>query len=86
MVDTVRVAVPAPEPVISIGLVDPKLETGMSWAPAGLAVTATVNPTAPVNPPLGVMVIVDVFPAVAPGTTVIAVPPMIKEGAVPPMV
>jgi hypothetical protein len=56
-----------PAPVIFTGLVAPKLGTGRSVAPVGLCVTAAVSVTFPVNPPLGVTVIVVLFAVVAPG-------------------
>lgn len=80
VVETVRVAVPAVVPVMLTGLVDPKLNVGGYWAPAGLAVRAAVNPTLPVKPPPGATVIVDVFPVVAPGETITAVPLTVKVG------
>jgi hypothetical protein len=80
VVKTVRVAVPAVVPLMLTGVVDPKLKVGGYWAPTGLDVRAAVNVTLPVNPPLGVMVMVDVFPVVAPGATVIAVPLSVKLG------
>jgi len=76
----VRVAVPAVVPVILTGLVVPKLKVGGSWPPVGLEVTAAVSVTLPVKPPLGVTVTVDVFPVVAPGETVTAVPVTVKLG------
>jgi hypothetical protein len=51
-------------------------------APAGLEVTDAVNATLPVKPSTGVTVIVDVFPLVAPGMTLTAVPLSVKLGAV----
>ena len=62
------------------GLVEPKLNVGGYWAPVGLAVTAAVSTTLPVKPPAGVTVMVEVFPVVAPGETVTAVPPIVKLG------
>ena len=76
MVVTVNEAVAALVPVICTGLVEPKLKVGTSWAPAGVAVTAPDSPIAPVNPPLGVMVMVEMFPLVAPAATLTAVPAM----------
>jgi hypothetical protein len=70
----VRVAVTAESPVILTGLVAPKLSVGRSWASAGLDVIAAVSVTLPVKPPLGVTVIVEVLPVVAPGLTDTAVP------------
>jgi hypothetical protein len=62
------------------GVVDPKLNVGGYCAPAGLDVRVAVNATLPVKPPLGVTVIVEVFPVVAPGETVTAVPLTVKLG------
>jgi hypothetical protein len=56
------------------GVVDPKLNVGKFTAPPGLTVSAAVSATLPVKPPLGVTVIVDVLPVVAPRVTVIAPP------------
>ena len=80
VVETVRVAVPAVVPVMLTGVVDPKLKVGGYWAPFGLAVTTAVSATLPVKPPLGVTVIIEVFPVVAPGETVTAVPLTVKLG------
>ena len=76
------VAVPAVAPVMSTGLVEPKLRVGGSTAPLGLEVTAAVNVTSPVKPLAGVTVMVEVFPVVAPAVTVTAVPVIVKP-AVP---
>jgi hypothetical protein len=76
----VSVAVPAVEPVMSTGLVEPKLNVGGASAPAGLEVTAAVSATLLVKPPDGVTVMVEVFPEVAPGVTVTAVPVIVKLG------
>lgn len=56
------------------GLVAPKLKLGRYWAPLGTEVIEADNATLPLKPFAGVMVIVEVFPAVAPGATVGAVP------------
>lgn len=55
----VRVAVPPPGAVMLTLLVAPKFNAGSSTAPAGLDVIAAVRVTIPVNPPIGVTVIVD---------------------------
>ena len=60
------------------GPVDPKLNAGAATALAGLDVTTAVRLTLPAKPPIGVSVIVDVFPVVAPGATVTAVPVTVK--------
>jgi hypothetical protein len=80
VVEMVRIAVPALVPVILTGLVEPKLKVGGYWALVGLEVTAAVSTTLPVKPPLGVTVIVEMFPLVAPGVTETAVPLTVKLG------
>jgi hypothetical protein len=80
VVEMVRVAIPAAALVIFTGLVEPKLNVGGSWAPLGLEVIVAVSATLPVNPPLGVTVIVEVLPLVAPGLTDTAVPLTEKPG------
>jgi hypothetical protein len=80
VVVTVRLADPAEEPVILTGLVEPKLKVGGSLAPVGLAVSAAVSATLPKKPPLGVTVIVDVLPVVAPGLTMI-LPLLVRANA-----
>src|SRR5208282_1665837 len=82
VVKMLRVAVLAEVSVILIGLVEPKLSVGRFWAPAGLDVMAAVSATLPVKPPLGVTVIVEVLPVVAPGLTDTAVPPTANLGTV----
>jgi len=62
------------------GLVEPKLKLGGYWAPLGLEVIEAESATPPVNPPPGVTVIVEVFPVVAPGATVTAVPLIANVG------
>jgi hypothetical protein len=80
VVEIVRIAVPAPAPVIATGLFEPKLRVGGYWAPEGLEVTVAVRATLPVKPPLGVTEMVEVLPVVAPGATVTAVPLTVKLG------
>jgi hypothetical protein len=80
VVEMVRVAIPAEAPVMLAGLVDPKLNVGASSAPDGPEVMEAVRVTAPVKPPLGVTVMVEVFPVVAPGTRMTGVPPIVNEG------
>lgn len=75
---TVSVAVSAVLPVIPTGEVAPKLKVGMSCAPDGLEVIAAVRVTLPVNPPVGVTVMVEVLPVVAPGSTVTDEPMTVK--------
>ena len=72
--EMVRMAVPGLVPLMLTGVFEPKRKVGRSWAPAGLEVTVAVSPTLPVKPPAGVKVMVEVFPVVAPGATVTAVP------------
>ena len=80
VVEMVRMAVPAAEPEMLIGVVEPKLKVGGFTAPAGPAVTAAVSAALPVKPPAGVTVMVEVFPVVAPPATVTAVPATVKLG------
>jgi hypothetical protein len=63
------------------GLVEPKLRVGGFCALGGLEVMTVVSATLPVKPPLGVIVMVEVLPVVAPGATLTDVPPMVKVGA-----
>jgi hypothetical protein len=65
-------------PVMLTGDVVPKLNVGRSEAPAGLAVRAAVKVTLPVNPPLGVTVIVELLPVVAPGELMVMAPPLVR--------
>lgn len=74
VVETVSVAVAAVVPVMLTGLVVPKLRVGRSWAFAGLDVMDAVRSTFPVKPPLGVIVMVEVFPLVAPALTATLAP------------
>jgi len=62
------------------GLVEPKLRVGRYCAPVGLDVIVGDSATAPVKPPAGVTVIVEVFPVVAPGITDTATPLTVKLG------
>jgi hypothetical protein len=80
LVVTVRVAVPAVVPEMETGVVAPKLRVGALTAPAGELVRTAVRATLPVNPPLGVTVIVEVFPVDPPATTVRAVPFRVRPG------
>jgi hypothetical protein len=80
VVETVRVAVPAAALVMLTGLVEPKLKVGRYCAPVGLDVTEAVSATLPVKPPLGVTVIIDVFPEDAPGLIDTALAPTVKLG------
>ena len=63
--------------------VEPKLKVGGSTAFAGLVTRTAVRVTPPVNPPLGVTVIVVVFPVLAPGELMVIAPLFVsaKPGA-----
>jgi hypothetical protein len=74
----VRVAVPGAALVRFTGVVDPKLRVGGSTPPAGLM--TAVSTTLPLNPPVDVKVMVEVFPLVAPAATVTGVPATVKPG------
>jgi hypothetical protein len=80
VVETVSVAVCAAVPLSATGLVVPKLNVGGADAFVGADVTTAPRLTLPMNPPTGVMVIVDVLPEVAPGATVTFVPLIVKLG------
>lgn len=80
VVEMVSVQVPADAPVMLTGVVAPKLKVGRLVAPVGLVARAAVKATLPVKPPLGVTLTVDVFPVVAPGATLTAVPLRVKLG------
>jgi hypothetical protein len=80
VVITVRVAVAADAPVICTVEFEPKLNVGGACAPVGPEVTAAVNATLPTKPWAGVMVIVEVFPLVAPAATATAVPTRERNG------
>ena len=55
-----------------------RLSVGRNCAPLGADVITAVSATFPVNPPLGVTVIVDVLAVVAPGVTLTADPLTVK--------
>jgi len=76
VVFAVRVAVVTPLTLTEDGT----LHVGGSVAPAGEEVTAQLMVSAPVKPPDGVMVMVDVLPVVAPGLTEMAVLVSVKLG------
>jgi len=82
VVAIVSVAVPAATPVMLTGVVAPNVKVGASTALFGLEVNAAVSATLPVKPPAGVMVMVEVFPVVAPAVTVTPVPAIAKLGGV----
>jgi hypothetical protein len=79
VVKTVRTAVPAPEPIIVTGLVEPKLNVGRYCAPTGEELSTAEREILPAKPPVGATVIVEVFPDVAPRTTVTAVPLIVTQ-------
>jgi hypothetical protein len=83
VVAIVMVAVTALVPERLTGLVEPKLTVGKSAAPLGLDAIVAVRTTLPVKPEMGVGVrlIVDVLPVVAPGLTETDVPLMVNPGA-----
>jgi hypothetical protein len=76
----VRVAVAALVPVMTTELVVPKLSIGSSCAPVGVEVNDALIVTLPVNPEVGVTVMVDVLPVDAPGLTITAVPVKVQPG------
>jgi hypothetical protein len=80
VVTIVRVPAPAALPAIARGLVELKLKVGGTTAPLGLVVRAAVRATLPVKPPVGVTVIVDALPVVAPAVMLTAVPLTVKLG------
>ena len=80
VVAMVRVPVTGVLPPIVKGLVELKLNVGGTEAPLGLVVRAAVRVTLPVKPPIGVTVIVEVLPVVAPATMLTAVPLIVKSG------
>ena len=80
VVAIVRVPVPAAPGEIARGLLELKLKVGGSEAPAGLLVIAGVRVTLPVNPPIEVTVIVEVFPVAAPAEMLTGVPLTVNSG------
>jgi hypothetical protein len=80
VVEMVSVAVPGVVDVILTGLVAPKLSVGVFTAPDGLVAITAVSVTEPVNPLVGVTVIVEVLPVVAPADRVVVVPAMVNDG------
>src|ERR1700739_1542358 len=80
VVEIVRVAVWLLVSEMVTGVVAPKLTGGVFTAPPGELVTLALRLTLPVNPPVGVRVIVDVFPAVEPATTATLVPTRLMPG------
>jgi hypothetical protein len=80
VVAMVKVPVAAALPEIARGLVELKLRVGGSVTPLGLVVRAAVRVTVPVKPPVGVTVIVEVLPVVAPAAMLRGVPVTVKLG------
>ena len=78
----VRVPTSAALPVMRRGVAELKLKVGGSKAPLGLVVRAAVRATLPVKPPVGVTVIVEILPVVAPGATLTEVELTMKLGDV----
>jgi hypothetical protein len=78
VVAIVRVAVPAALSPRMRGLVELKLKLGGAEALLGLVVRAAVRDIPPVKPSVGVTVIVEVFPVVAPATMLTGVPLIVK--------
>lgn len=76
---TVRVEVlkSRPSSATDVGL---RLQVGLLVAPDGLDVMAHVKATVAVNPPVGKIAAVVVFPVATPATTLSAAPVMLKEG------
>ena len=58
------------------------LQPGRYFAAGGEAESAQVKLTAPVNPPRGVTVTIEVFPVVEPGTAMVTGVPLTLNGTV----
>jgi hypothetical protein len=80
VVTIVRVPAPAALPAIARGPVELKLKVGGVTAPLGPVVRAAVSATLPVKPPVGVTVMVEVLPTVAPAAMLTAVLLIVKLG------
>jgi hypothetical protein len=80
VVAMVKVPVAAALPEIVRGLVELKLKVGGVVTPLGLLVRAAVRVTLPVKPPVGVTVIVEVLPVVAPAAMLTGVLLTVKLG------
>jgi hypothetical protein len=65
---------------IARGLVELKLKVGGAVTPLGLVVRAAVRVTLPVKPSVGVTLIVEVLPVVAPAAMMSGVPVILKLG------
>src|ERR1700722_19194568 len=80
VVEIVRVAVWLLVSEIETGDVVPKFKVGGSTAPTGELVSTAVSATLPVNPPVGVTVILEVLPVMAPGGRVTFTPLTVMAG------
>ena len=80
VVTIVRVPAPAALPAIARGPVELKLKVGGVTAPLGPVVRAAVRATLPVKPPVGVTVMVDALPVVAPVVMLTGAPLTMKLG------
>ena len=80
VVAMVKVPVAAASLEMVRGLVELKLKVGGAVTPLGLLVRAAVRVTLPVKPPVGVTVIVEVLPVVAPAAMLTDVPLAVKLG------
>ena len=78
VVRTVSVPVPAVAPVMLTGDVCAEAEGGGIRSPAWAGSKSRGKATFPVKPPLGVTVIVDVLPLVAPGELMEMAPPLVR--------
>lgn len=76
---TVKVAAAGDVPAMLTDEVD-RLTVGGYCPPAGPVLTAAVNETLPTNPCWGVIVMVDMFPLIAPAAIVTAVPVTVMNG------
>jgi hypothetical protein len=81
VVVTVKVAAPGVALPMLIGVVEPKLNVGRSRAAVGVVATIDARSTLPENPLAGVIVIVELFPLVAPGETTTVEPAIAKLGS-----
>lgn len=61
-------------------LIVPKLKVGGFTLPVGLEVRTAVSVTAPVKPPAGATVMMEMFPVVAPGVMLTVEPEITKLG------
>ena len=82
VVAMVKVSVAAALLEIVRGLVGLKLKVGGITAPLGLMVRTAVRITLPVKPPVGVTVMVEMFPVGDPATMLTGEPLTVKSGNV----